>query len=106
MYECSIESCGEVVAERGRDIERWLRLRACRCGAYNLDEPKSCTCRADESESIPTSYWPNLDWWILGGVEEVILCPIHRRQVFHEVIKQRDQDPSMNQEKQNPGNVH
>lgn len=99
MFECSIKGCGELVAERSRGVVRWLRLRACRCGAYDLREPKSCTCQADESDVIPTSYWPNLDWWTLGGVEEVILCPAHRKEVFDNIVHQRTEDPSMNRTK-------
>lgn len=108
MIECSIHGCREFCSEvlNPEGAKRWVRLRACRCGAYDLREPKSCTCQADPSEVIPTTYWPNLDWWALGGIEEIILCPTHRRAVLVEIVDQRDRDPSMNQTAQNRGNVH
>ena len=61
MLECSIKGCREMCSELNvEESQRWVRLRACRCGAYDLRDPRSCTC-GDPSEPF-TSYWPNLDW--------------------------------------------
>jgi hypothetical protein len=108
MKNCDIKGCQEFISETlstESERNRWVEIRACRCGAYNLNEPRPCICSA-LGESIPTSYWPNLDWWALGGVEKVTLCPTHRAEVFDEILRQRALDPSMNSERQNRGNVH
>jgi len=108
MKTCDIKGCLEIISETlssEKDRNRWIEIRACRCGAYNLNEPKACTCDG-RGEPIPTSYWPNLDWWALGGVEKITLCPIHRALVLAEIIHQRALDPSMNSERQNKGNIH
>lgn len=108
MIECSIKGCGEFCSEtlNPEGAKHWIRVRACQCGAYDLRTPKSCTCQSDPSDVVQTSYWPNLDWWMFGGVEEIILCPTHRREVLVEIVGQRNMDPSMNPTAQNRGNVH
>lgn len=107
MIRCTIRGCDEFASEIFTDkalLARWIIVRACRCGAYDLKQHKSCTCKSEGP--VPISYWPNLDWWAFGGVEEVVLCPNHRREVASEIAGQRLDDPSMNSEKQNRGNVH
>lgn len=107
MIECSIKGCEEICADDGRDLDRWVILRACHCGAYDLRDPKSCTCPAHPESKVKITYWPMLDWWLLGGVEQVILCPQHRREVYREIVLQRVLDPSMNPGGgQNPTNRH
>lgn len=107
MKQCSIIGCGDFVSEAYSTkltMSRWVVLRCCRCGAYDQGNQKSCTCHNDGP--IPTSYWPSLDWFAFGGVEEIVLCPQHKKEVMQEIIRQRCLDPSMNPERQNPGNVH
>lgn len=107
MISCSIKGCDEFVSEylSPREIAaKWIIIRACRCGAYNIQEHKSCVCHNDGP--IPISYWPNLDWWAFGGVDEVVLCPKHRAEVYREIVGQQINDPSMNSTKQNRGNLH
>lgn len=107
MIFCSIKGCNEFASEYlspKEIIARWIIVRACRCGAYNIQEQKSCTCRNDGP--VPISYWPNLDWWAFGGVDEIVLCPYHRKDVFNEIAQQRSQDLGMDSTKQNRGNVH
>jgi hypothetical protein len=107
MIHCTIkgcEACASDIFTSKEDLERWVIFRACRCGAYNLAEQKSCTCKNDGP--TPISYWPNLDWFALGGVEEIVLCPEHKLEVMQEIIKQRGMDPSMNPTRQNRGNIH
>jgi hypothetical protein len=110
MKHCDIQGCKESISEvfaSKRSLGRWLELRACQCGAWRGD--KSCVCGMDsdpKEHPIPTQYWPHLDWWALGGVERIVLCPQHRDEVLKEIIKQRQLDPSMNSEKFDRGNVH
>ena len=107
MIVCSIKGCKESCANNGRNAHRWIILRACKCGAQDLGHPRSCTCAVDPACQTPTSYWPNLDWWALGGVDEIVLCPAHKFAVYDEIIKQRAQDPSMNPGGgQDPSNRH
>jgi hypothetical protein len=107
MIYCTIKGCTNCASETLTPqaiLSRWVIFRACRCGAYNLAENKSCTCRSEGA--VPVSYWPNLDWYALGGVEEIILCPDCKLEVFEEIVQQRASDPSMNQAKRNRGNLH
>lgn len=107
MITCTIKDCGEYVSEHFTEkpiLARWIIIRACQCGAYDLRNKKSCTCRSEGPVQI--SYWPNLDWWAFGGVEEVILCPRHRKEIADEIIHQRNLDPGMNPTRQDHGNVH
>jgi hypothetical protein len=107
MIHCIIKGCEESASETftsAEDLKRWVIFRACRCGAYSLTEPKSCVCQSEGP--VPISYWPNLDWWAFGGVEEIIICPDHKLEIFNEIIKQREADPTMNQTQQNRGNLH
>lgn len=109
MKHCDIKGChgmvsGLLSSQAAR--ARWIEVRACRCGAWDASQQKSCTCVVDENPEIPTTYWPNLDWFALGGVDKVTLCPRHRKEVFDEVVSQRAQDPSMNPTVRNRGNLH
>lgn len=107
MIECTIKGCTNCVSESlspREELGRWIIFRACRCGAYNLAEPKSCTCRSEGP--VPISYWPNLDWYAFGGVEEITICPEHKLEIFQEIIRQRGNDPGMNSGRQDRGNVH
>jgi hypothetical protein len=107
MKFCDIKGCKECISEifhSSLSRSKWVEVRACQCGSYK--ENKVCTCIESLEPSIPTTYWPNLDWFALGGVEKVTLCPKHKVEVFDEIIKQRALDPSMNSEVRNRGNVH
>lgn len=107
MLECSVKGCGALASETlgdPKELKQWAIFRACRCGAYNTSTPKSCTCSNDGPLYI--TYWPNLDWYALGGVEQVTLCPDHRVLVAKEIMRQRGIDPSMNAARLNRGNVH
>lgn len=55
---------------------------------------------------MPISYWPHVDWWMYGGVSEIVLCPMHKLDVMEEIIKQRGDDPSMNSVKFDRSNKH
>jgi len=94
MINCSIKGCEANESEWLSDPEmlsRWVILRSCRCGAYDhRDQPKSCTCPSHPESKVPISYWPNLDWWILGGVEEIVLCPDHKELVRKEIQRQHE----------------
>ena len=110
MLKCYIKGCHAWVSNlvhlvSSSEIKHWIRIRACRCGAWDTRTPRSCTCHA-EDDGYPTSYWPNLDWFAFGGVEEVILCPTHKAEVMAEIARQRVSDPSMNSERQDRGNIH
>ena len=109
MITCTISGCKEMESENlsSPDIlKHWIILRACRCGAWaaNFGNPKSCTCRSEGP--VPISYWPHLDWWKFGGVDEITLCPAHKLEVMEDIIRQRGDDPSMNSQKFNRGNRH
>ena len=109
MIECSIKGCGAVVSEiLGEDfvLKHWIMVRACRCGAWDSRNPQACKCQPPEGSRVPMSYWPNLDWWMFGGVEEVVLCPFHKSEVYDEILHQRGIDSSMNPEKPSPYNRH
>jgi hypothetical protein len=111
MLECSIKGCeateSELLSTRPEVLKRWVILMACRCGAYDGRNQKPCSCRADNGSVVPTTFWPNLDWWMLGGVEKVVLCPDHKTLVAHEIDRQRQRDPSMDSgTKVNPTNKH
>jgi hypothetical protein len=106
MIKCTISGCDDFASETFTDkvlLSRWLIIRACRCAAAT-DKMRSCTCRSEGP--VPISYWPNLDWWAFGGVEEVILCPDHRKIVANMIVEQRELDPSMNPTKRDPYNRH
>lgn|SRR5208283_682413 len=111
MKNCDIKGClgfiSEVFAPASM-CARWLELRACQCGAWDHAKgPRACTCNPPEGTKVPTQYWPNLDWFILGGVEKVTLCPRHKLEVMGEIVRQRHLDPSMDPgDKPNPGNRH
>jgi hypothetical protein len=112
MIECDIKGCSasesELVSPNREILKRWVILRACLCGAYDTRTPKMCSCHSDSL--VPTSFWPNLDWWALGGVDKIILCPDHKVLVMHEIERQRGLDPSMDAAailmRQNPTNRH
>jgi hypothetical protein len=107
MIECSIKGCDAVASEHfsePKEIARWFRARVCQCAAL-VDKKLSCVCQSPPGP-LKVTYWPNLDWWILGGVEEVTLCPEHRRLVVNEIEGQRRNDPSMDSEFPNPTNRH
>jgi hypothetical protein len=95
MYHCSIEGCKDWVSEifSPEEVRRWFI-------AVPEKRPNS-----DDGESWSlVQVWPNLDWWAVGGVDMIVLCPIHKKSVFWEIEKQRKHDSSMDQEKPNPGN--
>jgi hypothetical protein len=106
VINCDIKGCGAFESEilGPEKLEHWIRLKACQCGAWDHRTPKSCTCQS--YGPLKTSYWPNLDWWALGGVEQITLCPDHKILVMHEIERQRGLDPSMDSEKPNPTNRH
>lgn len=107
MLQCDIKGCKEIASETLTPIEvikHWIILRACQCGANDLRHPKSCTCRSEGL--VPTSYWPNLDWYAFGGVDQLTLCPLHKLEVYGEILQQRGIDPGMNPGKQDRGNLH
>lgn len=108
MKRCDIKGCKESISEffsSSRSLAKWIEIRACQCGAYKED--KTCTCMLpDLNPAVPTSYWPNLDWFAMGGVEKVTLCPTHKKEVFDEIVHQRNLDSSMNSTVRNRGNVH
>jgi hypothetical protein len=111
MIQCDIKGCtalmSDIVSPNREELKRWIILRACLCGAYNLKKPKPCTCR--QEGFVPVSFWPNLDWWALGGVDKITLCPDHKVLVLHEIERQRGIDPSMDAAasgRQNPSNRH
>jgi hypothetical protein len=116
MIDCSMEGCKETVSEIlcPEVAAHWVIFRACRCGAYQATDPrrgtgKSCTCTAPEGYPVPMSYWPHLDWWILGGVEEVILCPRHKGEIARLIVYLQTHDSSMDaggQGRIDPGNRH
>lgn len=105
-----ITGCGDWISEifgSKQDLSRWIVIKACECGAYDTRRaPKSCECRAPEDAPVPTSYWPNLDWWAFGGVEKVVLCPKHKAEVADEIKLMRFQDASMNPTQRDPYNRH
>lgn len=108
MIQCSIKGCEASESEylaTPEVLDRWFRARACQCGAL-IDKMTPCICQSPEGVHPKITYWPNLDWWILGGVEEVILCPDHRRLVINEIIRQQKDDPSMESPFINPTNRH
>lgn len=99
MIRCTVKGCKEMESENLSDkavLSHWIIIRACRCGAYSatFQNPQSCVCRSEGP--VPISYWPNLNWWMYGGVDEIILCPAHKLEVMEEIIRQRGDDPSMN----------
>jgi hypothetical protein len=53
---------------------------------------------------IKQSEWPNLDWWALGGVDRIVLCPRHKIEVAAEICKQRANDCTMDQTNPAPDN--
>jgi hypothetical protein len=109
MKTCSIKGCHNFISETlstQHMRNRWIVLRSCRCGAWDARTPKSCTCGMMEQHAVPTQYWPSLDWWAYGGVDEVILCPRHREEVMFEIIRQRNLDASMNVDRPSPYNRH
>lgn len=96
MIECAIQGCGDccsTLVSPDEILKRWVILKACQCRAWDGRLQKSCTCSSDFV--VPTTFWPNLDWWMLGGVESVTLCPKHKLQVLNEIVRQQIQDPSM-----------
>lgn len=108
MLNCSIKGCGACISEvlgSNAELDRWFRARACRCGAA-LNKMQSCVCRCPDHVHPKITYWPNLDWWLMGGVEEVILCPDHRVLVAKEIVRQQGLDPSMDSPRVNPTNRH
>jgi|SRR6516162_203442 hypothetical protein len=112
MLNCTIAGCKECASELLTEphiLARWLVLRACRCGAYDGRQQKACDCPG-QAEPFPIQYWPNLDWFALGGVEEMTLCPEHRVLVAQEIVKQRTDDASMDWggagRRQYRGNIH
>lgn len=112
MIQCDIKGCdafeSTLIAGSKEKLSHWVVLRSCQCGAYDGRKPKSCTCRSDAP--VPTSFWPNLDWWALGGVDKITLCPDHKVLVMHEIERQRGLDPSMDEAhrtgRHNPTNRH
>ena len=98
MLNCSIKGCEECCSEvmNPQQAARWIILRACQCGAYDQRNAKECTCPRHPEHPTPITYWPRLDWWMAGGVDELTLCPAHRREVTREITLQRLRDPSMN----------
>jgi hypothetical protein len=111
MITCSIKGCSaeisELLSTDTATMKRWIILRACRCGAFDARNKKSCTCTAEPGRIVPIQYWPNLDWWMLGGVDELTLCPDHKHLVKNEIMRQRGLDPSMDSgHLPNPTNRH
>jgi len=109
MIHCTIKGCKNSVSESislPEERAKWRIFRACRCGAFRstIQNPQVCKCRQDGP--FPIQYWPLLDWWIFGGVDEVVLCPDCMREVYAEICKLRGLDPSMNPESLSPGNRH
>lgn len=116
MIECSIKGCTAFATEPGRVsiirsifggkpsddramLARWIILKPCLCGANpNAQPPEACKCNLTCSPLwgvVPVQHWPNLDWWAMGGVDRLILCPDHRVLVAREIVRQRYDDPSM-----------
>ena len=107
MIQCDIKGCKNFESEllsSKEVLSHWVIFRACRCGAYDHKKPKSCTCSSEGHVKI--SYWPNLDWWAFGGVDQITLCPEHKLEVMREIVKQQINDPSMDQERPSPYNRH
>ena len=77
-------------------------IKGCKESASELLQPEY----AKRFLTVTAEQWPNLDWWAMGGVDKITLCPQHRKVVHDQVVLQRTLDPSMNQERPNPGNRH
>lgn len=110
MLKCSISGCSDFVSETLSDkaiLARWIIIRACRCAAAR-DKMRACDCgkHVDTQAPVKISYWPNLDWWAFGGVDEIILCPDHRRIIANMIEGMREEDPTMNPTRRDPGNRH
>jgi hypothetical protein len=102
MLQCDIKGCTDLVSEKLSSLEelkRWVILRACRCGAFDHRTPKVCVCNEKEGPldqmPVPITYWPMLDWWRFGGVEQLILCPEHKAEVMALIVHQQSLDPTM-----------
>jgi hypothetical protein len=80
MLYCDVKGCGAWVSEifSPREYKRWLVVTA--------------------------AEWPNLDWWAIGGVDKLTLCPRCRAGVGDLIVLERALDPSMNPEKPDSGN--
>lgn len=111
MIECSVRGCDAFASELScghATLARWIILKPCQCAHGPREE---CKCNRTLPTLlwgiIPIQYWPNLDWWAFGGVDKLCLCPDHKVLVAKEIIRQRQQDPSMDSgERVNPANRH
>lgn len=79
-------------------------IKGCRAFISNVLAPKA---EVDRWITVTAEQWPNLDWYALGGVDKITLCPEHRNAVFQSIIIERILDPSMNPKgRPEPGNRH
>jgi hypothetical protein len=105
MLQCSIKGCKEIVSEiiNPEVAKDWFVARAEDVQKAKMDV-LSDAAETDAVRGFKERVWPNLDWWILGGVERVVLCPKHKIEVAGEVLKLRILDPTTNPEKPDPSN--
>lgn len=108
ILNCCIKGCeasASTYLGEPFEVARWFVARVCQCGALT-DKSMACICSAPPGYPVHISYWPNLDWWLYGGVDEIVLCPDHRVLVTKEIVRQQGLDPSMDSERPNPTNRH
>lgn len=93
-------------------LKRWIILKPCLCGSGQQKDGTQQVCKCNLTVTplwgvVPVQFWPNLDWWALGGVDKLILCPDHKILVAHEIVRQQGLDPTMDSEgMRNPSNRH
>jgi len=107
MLKCDIRGCKESVSEilNPEQAKLWFVARAEDVHKAKMDALTD-TAETDSVRGFKERVWPNLDWYMLGGVERIVLCPKHKLEVATEIVRLRCGDPSMNPEKPDPSNRH
>lgn len=105
MLFCDVQGCKETVSEimNPEQAQRWFVARAEDVRKAKMDA-LSDTSETDAVRGFKERVWPNLDWWILGGVERIVLCPTHKLEVARLIVEFRAADPTMKPEKPDPTN--
>lgn len=105
MLQCDVKGCKETVSEimNPEIAARWFVARAEDVRKAKMDALED-SAETDAVRGFKERVWPQLDWWALGGVERIVLCPTHKLEVAALIVEFRANDPTMNPTKPNPGN--